>query len=75
MCASLTASGPVRVVEAAGGRLRRCQLEAKQLLAAGVRPSAVALRVGFDDQSQLHRHFRRLVGTAPGEYWRASRRR
>jgi AraC-like DNA-binding protein len=48
---------------------------AKQLLAAGVRPSAVALRVGFYDQSQLHRHFRRLVGTTPGEYWRTSRRR
>ena len=48
---------------------------AKQLLAAGVRPSTVALRVGFYDQSQLHRHFRRLVGTTPGEYWRASRRR
>jgi transcriptional regulator GlxA family with amidase domain len=48
---------------------------AKQLLAAGVRPGIVAVSVGFYDQSQLHRHFRRLVGTTPGEYWRASRRR
>lgn len=48
---------------------------AKQLLAAGVRPSVVAQRVGFYDQSQLHRHFRRLVGTTPGEYRRASCRR
>jgi AraC-like DNA-binding protein len=46
---------------------------AKQLLAAGVRPGDAALRVGFYDQSQLHRHFRRLVGTTPGAFWRASR--
>ena len=34
---------------------------AKQLLAAGVKPSEVAPRVGLYDQSQLNRHFRRLV--------------
>src|SRR6185295_17299209 len=48
---------------------------AKQLLAAGVRPSDVAPRVGFYDQSQLHRHFRRIVGTTPGRYWTAARGR
>jgi transcriptional regulator GlxA family with amidase domain len=52
-------------------RVRR----AKQLLTGGMRPSEVAPSVGFYDQSQLHRHFRRLVGTTPGEYWRTSRRR
>lgn len=41
---------------------------AKQLLVAGLRPSEVALQVGLYDQSQLNRHFRRLVGTTPGRY-------
>lgn len=50
-------------------------LRAKELLAAGVRPSEVAPQVGFYDQSQLHRHFRRIVGTTPGKYRSASRRR
>lgn len=43
-------------------------MRAKQLLDAGVRPSEVAPLVGLYDQSQLNRHFRRLVGTTPGRY-------
>lgn len=46
-------------------------LRAKALLGAGVRPKDVAPRVGLYDQSQLNRHFRRIVGTTPGEYARA----
>lgn len=45
-------------------------MRAKELLAAGVRPSEIAPRVGLYDQSQLNRHFRRLVGTTPGAYAR-----
>jgi len=45
-------------------------MRAKELLAAGVRPSEIAPRVGFYDQSQLNRHFRRIVGTTPGAYAR-----
>jgi len=45
-------------------------MRAKELLAAGVKPSEIAPRVGFYDQSQLNRHFRRLVGTTPGAYVR-----
>ena len=47
-------------------RVRR----ARELLAAGVRPGEVAPQVGLYDQSQLNRHFRRIVGTTPGEYAR-----
>ncbi|MGC4092650.1 MAG: AraC family transcriptional regulator [Polyangiaceae bacterium] len=47
-------------------RIRR----AKELLAAGMKPSEVAPRVGLYDQSLLNRHFRRLVGTTPGAYAR-----
>ncbi|NOU28393.1 MAG: helix-turn-helix transcriptional regulator [Polyangiaceae bacterium] len=47
-------------------RIRR----AKELLAAGTMPRDVAPLVGLYDQSQLNRHFRRLVGTTPGEYAR-----
>jgi len=43
-------------------------MRAKQLLDAGVRPIEVAPLVGLYDQSQLNRHFRRLVGTTPGRY-------
>ena len=43
---------------------------AKELLAAGVTPSAVAAQVGFYDQSQLTRHFRRIVGVTPGQFRR-----
>jgi len=46
-------------------------MRAKVLLAAGVKPSAVAPQVGLYDQSQLNRHFRRLVGTTPGQFARA----
>lgn len=45
-------------------------MRAKELLAAGVRPSDIAPRVGLYDQSQLNRHFRRIVGTTPGAYAR-----
>ena len=45
-------------------------MRAKELLAAGVRPSDIAPRVGLCDQSQLNRHFRRIVGTTPGAYAR-----
>ena len=45
-------------------------LRAKELLAAGMKPSKTALQVGFYDQSQLNRHFRRIVGTTPGQYAR-----
>ena len=44
---------------------------AKELLGAGVRPSEIAPQVGIYDQSQLNRHFRRIVGTTPGQYARA----
>jgi len=45
-------------------------MRAKELLAAGVRPSDIAPRVGLYDQSQLNRHFRRIVGMTPGAYAR-----
>jgi AraC-like DNA-binding protein len=45
-------------------------VRAKELLAAGVKPSEVAPRVGLYDQSQLNRHFRRLVGMTPSAYAR-----
>lgn len=41
---------------------------ARQLLAQGVRASELAPRVGLYDQSQLTRHFRRIVGTTPARY-------
>ncbi|MEJ7601694.1 MAG: AraC family transcriptional regulator [Kofleriaceae bacterium] len=43
-------------------------MRAKELLAAGVKPSEVAPKVGLYDQSQLTRHFRRIVGTTPGHF-------
>jgi transcriptional regulator GlxA family with amidase domain len=43
---------------------------ANALLAAGQKPTDVATAVGFYDQSQLTRHFRRIVGTTPGRYAR-----
>ena len=48
---------------------------AKKLLESGVRASEVAPRVGLYDQSQLNRHFRRIVGTTPGRYANARLRR
>ena len=50
-------------------------MRAKQLLADGTPPGDVAARVGFYDQSQLGRHFRRIVGTTPGRYASEARRR
>jgi AraC-like DNA-binding protein len=44
---------------------------AKELLASGSKPSEVATRVGLYDQSQLNRHFRRIVGVTPGAFARA----
>ena len=41
---------------------------AKDLLASGMRVAHVAQAVGFYDESQLHRHFRRIVGMTPGAY-------
>jgi AraC-like DNA-binding protein len=41
---------------------------AKELLVLGVRASELAPRVGLYDQSQLTRHFRRIVGVTPGRY-------
>lgn len=46
---------------------------AKALLADGARPSEVAAQVGLYDQSQLNRHFRRIVGATPGEFARSVR--
>jgi AraC-like DNA-binding protein len=47
-------------------RVRR----ARALLDDGMPPAAVAVAVGFADQPHLSRHFRRLVGVAPGRYQR-----
>jgi len=41
---------------------------ARRLLERGVVASQVASLVGFYDQSQLNRHFRRIVGTTPGRH-------
>jgi AraC-like DNA-binding protein len=43
-------------------------MRAKALLGAGARPKDVAPQVGLYDQSQLNRHFRRLVGMTPGQF-------
>ena len=43
---------------------------AKTLLAAGHTATDVAQQLGYCDQSQLHRHFRRIVGVTPGTYAR-----
>jgi AraC-like DNA-binding protein len=43
---------------------------ARTLLDNGMPAAAVAVAVGFADQSHLSRHFRRLVGLAPGRYQR-----
>lgn len=42
--------------------------QAQRLLSSGVRASDLAPRVGLYDQSQLTRHFRRIVGTTPARY-------
>lgn len=46
---------------------RRINL-AGALLARGVPQAEVAARVGLYDQSQLHRHFKRIAGVTPGQY-------
>jgi AraC-like DNA-binding protein len=46
---------------------------ARELLRAGERVTDVAHAVGFYDQSQLHRHFRRIVGVPPGAFARQVR--
>jgi AraC-like DNA-binding protein len=47
---------------------------ARMLLRRGVAASQVAQLVGFCDQSQMHRHFVRIVGCTPGAYARAGDR-
>jgi AraC-like DNA-binding protein len=42
------------------------------LLRRGLRPSDLAPRIGFCDQSQMHRHFVRIVGLTPGQYARGA---
>lgn len=49
---------------------RRVDL-ARRLLLDGRPPGAVATAAGFYDQSHLSRHFRRVVGIAPGRYARS----
>lgn len=44
---------------------------AKELLGRGMRVAEAAQAVGLYDESQLHRHFRRIVGVAPGRYARS----
>jgi AraC-like DNA-binding protein len=44
---------------------------AKELLRRGPLVAEVAQAVGFYDESQLHRHFRRIVGISPGLYARS----
>jgi AraC-like DNA-binding protein len=43
-------------------------LRAKNLLSQGRPIAQVALDIGFSHQSHLNRHFKRLVGTTPGQY-------
>jgi AraC-like DNA-binding protein len=44
---------------------------ARELLRRGVLVAEAAQAVGFCDESQLHRHFRRIVGMPPGLYARS----
>ncbi len=46
-------------------------MHAKELLAAGAKPKDIAPQVGLYDQSQLNRHFRRIVGMTPGQFARS----
>jgi AraC-like DNA-binding protein len=46
---------------------------ARELLLRGVRVAQAAQDVGFYDESQLHRHFRRIMGITPGAYARSLR--
>jgi len=47
---------------------------ARELLRKGMPVSQVAVALGYCDQSQLHRHFVRLVGVTPGRYASSYRR-
>jgi AraC-like DNA-binding protein len=51
---------------------RRVSL-AQELLGRGVPQAEVAVQVGLYDQSQLHRHFKRILGVTPGAWARATR--
>jgi AraC-like DNA-binding protein len=74
---------PVHVVESVTGKVRvHPQLAADdargaafqrlhEAIDAGVKPGDIAPQVGLYDQSQLNRHFRRIVGTTPGQYARS----
>ena len=42
--------------------------KAKELLQHGTRVAEAAQAVGFCDESQLHRHFRRIIGITPGRF-------
>jgi AraC-like DNA-binding protein len=44
---------------------------ARELLRRGVLVAEAARAVGFYDESQLHRHFRRILGVPPGLYARS----
>ena len=44
--------------------------KAKELLQRGALVAEAAQAVGLYDQSQLHRHFRRIVGITPGRFSR-----
>lgn len=48
-------------------------MHAKSLLAAGTQPKDIAPQVGLYDQSQLSRHFRRIVGMTPGQFFAKNR--
>src|SRR5262249_10195693 len=53
--------------------VRRGQ-RAQELLRVGNRPlPKVALAVGFSDQSQLGRHFKRIVGATPAQFRNSAR--
>jgi AraC-like DNA-binding protein len=57
-----------------GGRARsRTARRAQELLARGIPQAEVAASVGLYDQSQLHRHFKRILGVTPGAFARAAR--
>jgi AraC-like DNA-binding protein len=45
--------------------------KARELLQRGMRVAEAAQAVGFYDESQLHRHFRRIVGITPGRFSRS----
>lgn len=47
--------------------------KARQLLERGALVAEAAHAVGFYDESQLHRHFRRIVGITPGRFSREFR--